>query len=53
MAQAAAPTEVENFFDKLHQLIGQGSHGKIVKVADQSKDTVLLGTEPLKSSSTP
>jgi hypothetical protein len=42
MAQAAAPTEVEGLFDKLHQLIGQGSHGRIVKAADQSEKHLMM-----------
>jgi len=36
MAQQA-PTELEGLFDKLHQLIGQGNHAKVIKAADQSK----------------
>lgn len=34
---AQAPTELEGLFDKLHQLIGQGNHAKVIKAADQSK----------------
>jgi hypothetical protein len=40
MAQAA--TDLETMFDKLHQLIGQGSHAKIVKAADQSEYLVSI-----------
>lgn len=36
--QEQQQVDVPALFDKLHQLIGQGSHGKIVKAADQSKE---------------
>lgn len=31
------PTEQELLFDKLHVLIGQGSHAKVIRAADQSR----------------
>lgn len=33
---ASKEEQLEQLFEKLHQLIAQQSHGKVVKVADQS-----------------